>query len=58
MAKRLDFSLDFSSTFELKVEGWLNVVEHVWPNDLIFRSTFHSAVQLLAACISLKYLTP
>ena len=30
----------FSSTFDLKVEGWLNVVEHMWPNDSTFLSTF------------------
>ena len=27
----------FSSTFHLKVEGWLNVVEHMWPNDSTFQ---------------------
>ena len=30
----------FSSTFDLKVERLLSVVEHRWPNGSIFRSTF------------------
>ena len=47
LAKRLDFSLDFSSTFDLKVERQLSIVEHMWPNDSIFRSTFLSTFQLL-----------
>ena len=38
--KRLDFSLDFSSTFDLKVERLLSVIEHRWPNGSIFRSIF------------------
>ena len=32
----------FSSTFDLKVERLLSVVEHMWPNGSIFRSTFLS----------------
>jgi len=32
----------FPLTFDLKVEPWLSVVEHVWPNDSISRSTFLS----------------
>ena len=37
----------FSSTFDLKVERLLRVVEHRWPNGSIFRSTFLSTFQLL-----------
>ena len=37
----------FSSTFDLKVERLLSVVEHRWPNGSIFRSTFLSTFQLL-----------
>ena len=37
----------FSSTFDLKVERLLSVVEHMWPNGSIFRSTFLSTFQLL-----------
>ena len=41
-----------SSTFQLKVERWLSVVEHVWPNDSIFRSTFLLTVQqLMPRCV-------
>ena len=37
----------FSSTFDLKVERLLSVVERMWPNGSIFRSTFLSTFQLL-----------
>ena len=37
----------FSSTFDIKVERLLSVVEHMWPNGSIFRSTFLSTFQLL-----------
>ena len=37
----------FSSTFDLKVERLLSVVEHMWPNGSIFRSTFLSTFHLL-----------
>ena len=37
----------FSSTFDLKVERLLSVVEHRWPNGSIFRSTFLSTFQQL-----------
>ena len=37
----------FSSTFDLKVERLLSVVEHMWPKGSIFRSTFLSTFQLL-----------
>ena len=47
LAKRLDFHSIFSSTFDLKVERLLSVVEHMWPNGSIFRSTFLSTFQLL-----------
>ena len=43
----LIFHSVFSSTFGLKVERWLCVVEHVWANDSIFRSTSFSTFQLL-----------
>ena len=41
------FHSRFSSTFDLKVERLLSVVEHMWPNGSIFRSTFLSTFQLL-----------
>ena len=42
-----NFHSIFSSTFDLKVERLLSVVEHMWPNGSIFRSTFLSTFQLL-----------
>ena len=40
----------FSSTFDIKVERLLSVVEHRWPNGSIFRSTFLSTFQLVNLC--------
>ena len=43
LAKRLDFSLDFF--LNIWSQSW-GVVEHVWPDDSIFRLTFLSTFQL------------
>ena len=41
------FHSNFSSTFDLKVERLLSVVEHMWPNGSILCSTFLSTFPLL-----------